>query len=76
MISYCNANDTFCDSGSSIQVHISYVQDNGTNAADFVVKQVKGGLASSGSAGSGPSTNMAGLAFSLVGLALGWLVIA
>lgn len=24
--SYCIANDTFCDSGSSIQVHLSYVQ--------------------------------------------------
>lgn len=37
--SYCNANDTFCDSGSSIAVHISYVQVFGTQAAKFIVEK-------------------------------------
>jgi acetylxylan esterase len=38
--SYCNANDTFCDSGSSIAVHISYVQVFGTQAAKFIEEKV------------------------------------
>jgi acetylxylan esterase len=38
--SYCNANDTFCDSGSSLQVHLSYVQVFGTQAAQFVTLKV------------------------------------
>lgn len=56
--SYCNANDTFCDSGSSLEVHLSYVQDNGTSAVDFIVKQVKSGSSSSSSASS--NTSMSG----------------
>ncbi|KAF8857686.1 cutinase [Acephala macrosclerotiorum] len=40
--SYCNANDKFCDSGNSIQVHISYVQVFGTQAAQFIVGKVGG----------------------------------
>jgi hypothetical protein len=38
--SYCNANDTFCDSGSSIPVHLSYVKVYGTQAAKFIVDKV------------------------------------
>jgi acetylxylan esterase len=38
--SYCNANDTFCDSGSSLQVHLSYVQVFGTQAAQFITSKV------------------------------------
>ncbi|TVY54615.1 Acetylxylan esterase, partial [Lachnellula suecica] len=40
--SYCNADDKFCDSGNSIQVHISYVQAFGTQAAQFVTSKVQG----------------------------------
>lgn len=45
MVSFCNANDTFCDSGNSLEVHLSYVQDNGTAAVDFVVQKAKGAAA-------------------------------
>lgn len=38
--SYCNADDKFCDSGNSIQVHISYVQVFGTQAAQFIAGKV------------------------------------
>ena len=38
--SYCNANDEFCDSGNSLQVHLSYVQVFGTQAAQFVTSKV------------------------------------
>ncbi len=38
--SYCNANDTFCDSGSSIPVHLSYVQVYGSQAAQFIEEKV------------------------------------
>jgi hypothetical protein len=40
--SFCNDNDEFCDSGNSLQVHISYVQAFGTEAAQFVTSQVQG----------------------------------
>lgn len=38
--SYCSANDTFCDSGSSIPVHLSYVKVYGSQAAQFIVEKV------------------------------------
>ncbi|KAE9379787.1 carbohydrate esterase family 5 protein [Stipitochalara longipes BDJ] len=38
--SYCNSNDTFCDSGSSIPVHLSYVQVYGAQAAKFIEEKV------------------------------------
>ena len=38
--SYCNENDEFCDSGTSLQVHESYVQVFGTQAAQFIVGKV------------------------------------
>lgn len=47
--SYCNADDKFCDSGSSIPVHLSYVQTFGTQAAQFIVGKV-GGNSTSNSA--------------------------
>ncbi|KAJ4415846.1 hypothetical protein N0V82_007106 [Gnomoniopsis sp. IMI 355080] len=57
MVSYCNANDTFCDSGSSIQVHLSYVENNGTAAMDFIVSQANSNAGgSSGSNGNGNPT--------------------
>ncbi|KAF3764319.1 family 5 carbohydrate esterase, partial [Cryphonectria parasitica EP155] len=47
MVSYCNANDTYCDSGSSLDVHLSYVQDNGTSAVNFIVDQINAGAGGS-----------------------------
>lgn len=61
IVSYCNANDTFCDSGSSIQVHISYVENNGTSAVNFIVKQAQSGAGGSGGgngAGNGQSSTV------------------
>jgi acetylxylan esterase len=40
--SYCNANDEFCDSGASLEVHVSYVQVFGTAAAQFIQGRVNG----------------------------------
>lgn len=37
--SYCDTGDTYCDSGSSTAVHLSYVQNYGTAAADYVVSK-------------------------------------
>jgi acetylxylan esterase len=39
MKSYCSFNDTYCDFGSSIQVHISYVGEYGDAAAQWVVEK-------------------------------------
>lgn len=52
MVSFCNANDTFCDSGQNLTVHLSYVQDNGTSAVNFITEKVKAGSGSSNSSGS------------------------
>lgn len=52
MVSFCNAGDTFCDSGQNLTVHLSYVQDNGTSAVNFITQKVKGGSGSSNSSGS------------------------
>ncbi|KAI1849536.1 hypothetical protein JX265_013651 [Neoarthrinium moseri] len=38
--SFCNAGDTFCDSGLSLQVHLSYVQTNGADATKFIISKV------------------------------------
>ncbi|PSR83389.1 cutinase-domain-containing protein [Coniella lustricola] len=57
MVSYCNAGDTFCDSGNSLQVHLSYVQNNGTSAVTFVLNQIKPGTAAAASAAGGTSSN-------------------
>ncbi|KAJ4397855.1 hypothetical protein N0V93_002092 [Gnomoniopsis smithogilvyi] len=57
MVSYCNANDTFCDSGSSIQVHLSYVQNNGTAAMNFILSQANSNAGgSTGGNGNGNPT--------------------
>lgn len=52
MVSFCNANDTFCDSGQNLTVHLSYVQDNGTSAVNFITEKVKAGSGSGGSSNS------------------------
>ncbi|KAB8360876.1 hypothetical protein FH972_024610 [Carpinus fangiana] len=54
-ISYCDANDTFCDKGSSIAVHIGYIGEYGTQAAEFVVSKA-GGSGSNSSSPSGTSS--------------------
>ncbi|ESZ99123.1 carbohydrate esterase family 5 protein [Sclerotinia borealis F-4128] len=41
-VSYCDDMDEFCDSGSSLQVHLSYVTTYGTAAAKFITDQVSG----------------------------------
>ncbi|KAG8159911.1 hypothetical protein KVR01_010548 [Diaporthe batatas] len=58
MVSFCNADDTFCDSGNNITVHLSYVQDNGTSAVNFITEKVKGGSGSSNSSGSTSGTGV------------------
>jgi acetylxylan esterase len=42
IVSYCNNGDEFCDSGNSLQVHLSYVQSNGDAATQFLVSKAKG----------------------------------
>ncbi|TVY84417.1 Acetylxylan esterase [Lachnellula suecica] len=39
--SYCDTGDEYCDSGNSLQVHLSYVQTYGTDATNFVVSKYK-----------------------------------
>ncbi|PBP28530.1 acetylxylan esterase [Diplocarpon rosae] len=46
--SFCNDDDRFCDSGTSIPVHLAYVQGFGTQARDFVVARVTGNVAAKG----------------------------
>lgn len=60
MVSFCNANDTFCDSGQNLTVHLSYVQDNGTSAVNFITEKVKAGSGSGGSSNSSGSTTGSG----------------
>jgi acetylxylan esterase len=40
--SFCDDNDTFCDSGNSLAVHIGYIQTAGTQASDFIIGKVNG----------------------------------
>ncbi|KAH6656132.1 cutinase [Truncatella angustata] len=39
--SFCNTDDTFCDSGNNLQVHLSYIQTNGPDASKFIISKVK-----------------------------------
>jgi acetylxylan esterase len=55
--SYCLANDTFCDSGSSIAVHLSYVQVYGTQAAKFIEEKVTASNATSTTTTGGSATS-------------------
>ncbi|KAJ5040507.1 uncharacterized protein L3040_006162 [Drepanopeziza brunnea f. sp. 'multigermtubi'] len=57
---YCNADDRFCDSGNSVPVHLAYVQNFGTQAADFVMKMVMGNSTMSTGTGSGTATTSSG----------------
>lgn len=59
--SYCNDNDRFCDSGNSTAVHVAYVKQFGTAAAEYIVTKMGGSVSTgmgsgSGSSGSGSSS--------------------
>lgn len=56
MVSFCNSGDTFCDSGQNLTVHLSYVQDNGTSAVNFITEKVKGGAGGSSNSSTGSTT--------------------
>ncbi|KAF7929157.1 hypothetical protein EAE99_004901 [Botrytis elliptica] len=55
-VSYCDDQDEFCDSGNSLQVHLSYVTTYGTAAAKFITDKMSGETTSSTSTSSS-STN-------------------
>lgn len=78
MVSFCNANDTFCDSGQNLTVHLSYVQDNGTSAVNFITQKVKGGSGSSNSSGStsGSGTVTTNAASRMVAAPRGFAILA
>ena len=40
MVSFCDADDIFCDSGTSLPVHMGYAKEFGAVAAKFVVTMV------------------------------------
>jgi len=40
--SFCDANDEFCDSGNSLQVHLGYTQKYDQQALSFVLSQIGG----------------------------------
>ncbi|KAH8844084.1 hypothetical protein MCOR27_008559 [Pyricularia oryzae] len=39
MVSYCDEDDLFCDSGKSLDIHVTYVQRYGAAAAKFILDQ-------------------------------------
>ncbi|KAF7936633.1 uncharacterized protein EAE97_007999 [Botrytis byssoidea] len=58
-VSYCDSQDEFCDSGNSLQVHLSYVTTYGTAAAKFITDKMSGETttSSTSTSTSSPSTN-------------------
>lgn len=42
MASYCDYNDFYCDDGTSVAVHASYVLEYNTEAVDYVISQLGG----------------------------------
>lgn len=82
MVSFCNANDTFCDSGQNLTVHLSYVQDNGTSAVNFITEKVKAGSgsgssnSSSSGSGSGSGTVTTNAASRAVAVPRGFAILA
>lgn len=40
--SFCDAEDEFCDSGLSLEVHLTYLDRYQTRAADFILEQIGG----------------------------------
>ncbi|MCJ1447755.1 MAG: hypothetical protein MMC23_008266 [Stictis urceolatum] len=57
--SYCDANDTYCDSGKSLAVHLSYVQVYGKEAVKFVVEKFNAAGGNGSSNGSAQATGTA-----------------
>jgi len=56
MKSYCNFNDTFCDGGSSLVVHLSYVNVYGDVAAQWIIGKF-GANGASTTSGSGTTSS-------------------
>jgi acetylxylan esterase len=54
--SYCNSNDEFCDSGTSLEVHISYVTNFGAVAAQYIQQRV--GNATTSATGTGTARQL------------------
>ena len=50
--SYCDSNDTFCDSGSSIPVHVGYVKEYGNQAANYIIGRLNGSIAATATNGT------------------------
>ncbi|TLS22983.1 uncharacterized protein PpBr36_06576 [Pyricularia pennisetigena] len=42
MVSYCDADDLFCDSGKSLDIHVTYVQKYGDAAVKFILDRANG----------------------------------
>jgi hypothetical protein len=40
--SFCDIGDEFCASGTSLAVHLGYVQEYGSQAAAFVLGRIRG----------------------------------
>lgn len=57
MKSYCNFNDTFCDSGSSLVVHLSYVKVYGDVAAQWIVGKFVAENGTNATSGGGTHTS-------------------
>ncbi|TFK43393.1 cutinase [Crucibulum laeve] len=42
IISFCDANDPFCDSGNNVEVHLTYLDRDQNTAASFILSQIGG----------------------------------
>lgn len=40
MVSYCDYNDYYCDSGTSVEVHADYVEKYHTETIDYILSQL------------------------------------
>ncbi|KAF7884104.1 uncharacterized protein EAF01_011527 [Botrytis porri] len=55
-VSYCDDQDEFCDSGTSLQVHLSYVTTYGTAAAKFITDKMAGESTSTSTSSTNETT--------------------
>lgn len=60
MQSYCDTGDKFCDSGSSLQVHLDEIKNHGPAAASFIVSKFKGSASAGTSGGNETATPTTG----------------
>ncbi|KAF8155603.1 hypothetical protein B0H34DRAFT_714013 [Crassisporium funariophilum] len=42
ILSFCDANDPFCDSGNDLEVHLTYLDRDQDTAAAFILQQIGG----------------------------------